>query len=329
MTQQIVRDAVWLDHSLPNPFARKSGGPRIPVSWVVTGLSLSCIFVGVMMRRAGIGVSLFNTGFVLSAIALGTLAALRYAAHRPATLGQYRLRDFSENMFLFVVTCLLGVFATYPAAAATTGFTDPALARMDEWLHFDWIAMYRLVLEYPMLRTASAIAYSMIYVSPIILMAAFAWTHRADEAREFLITFWLGATITVLLFMQLPAEGPLAYLWQGPIPYMPTSALYQEQMIPALRDRSLNAIDMTALRGLVCAPSFHTVSAVLYMAAAWPIARLRWPMIAINVAMLLATPIEGTHYLIDMVVGLFVAIAAIVLVKAGLKLLHQYEARTA
>jgi hypothetical protein len=329
MTQQIVRDAVWLDHSLPNPFARKAGGPRIPVSWVATGLACSCLIVGVMMRRAGIGVSIVNSGFILSIFALTVLAGLRIVAHRPATLGQYRLRDFSEHMFLFVITCLLGVFATYPAAAATVGFTDPMLARMDNALHFDWIAMYRVVLEYPMLRTASSIAYSMIYVSPIILMAAFAWTHRADEAREFLITFWLGAMLTVLLFMRLPAEGPLAFLWHGPIPYMPTSALYQEQMIPALRDRSLNAIDMTALRGLVCAPSFHTVSAVLYMTAAWPIARLRWPMIAINAAMLLATPIEGTHYLVDMIAGLLVALAAIVLVKAGLRLLHQYEVRTA
>lgn len=329
MTQKIVRDAVWLDHSLSNPFHRKAGGPRIPVSWVVAGLAVSCLIVGVMMRWAGIGIALFNTGFVLSGIALGTLAALRYFSHRPATLGQYRLRDFSEHMFLFVCTSLLGVFATYPAAAATTGFTDPALASIDHALHFDWIAIYRIVLEYPWLRTASSIAYSMIYVSPIILMAAFAWTHRGDEAREFLITFWLGAMLTILLFMRLPAEGPLAFLWHGPIPYMPTSALYQEQMIPALRDRTLNAIDMTALRGLVCAPSFHTVSAVLYMAAAWPIARLRWPMIAINVAMLLATPIEGTHYLIDMIIGLFVAVAAIVLVKSGLRLLHHYEARTA
>ncbi|WP_447406232.1 phosphatase PAP2 family protein, partial [Clostridium perfringens] len=67
-------------------------------------------------------------------------------------------------------------------------------------------------------------------------------------------------------------------------------------------------------RGLVSAPSFHTASAVLYIATGWPLARLRWPVLTLSGAMLLATPVEGTHYLADMLIGAAVAGVALSLV---------------
>lgn len=96
---------------------------------------------------------------------------------------------------------------------------------------------------------------------------------------------------------------------------MPTSALYQEELVIALRAHRMTDIDLGALRGLVCAPSFHTASAVVFMAAAWPVPRLRWVIVPVNLAMLLATPVEGTHYLTDMIVGALVALAAIAIVR--------------
>jgi membrane-associated phospholipid phosphatase len=108
---------------------------------------------------------------------------------------------------------------------------------------------------------------------------------------------------------------------------MPTSALFQEHLIPALRNHTVTTIDLGALRGLVCAPSFHTAAGVLYIVTAWPIARLRWTLVPINLAMLLATPVEGTHYLIDMIAGLIVAVAAYAAVELGLHVLDIARAR--
>jgi membrane-associated phospholipid phosphatase len=101
-------------------------------------------------------------------------------------------------------------------------------------------------------------------------------------------------------------------------------------LIPALRLHHVSGIDLGALRGLVCAPSFHTASAVLYMWAAWPVVQLRRVVVPLNCAMLLATPIEGTHYLSDMIAGAAVAGCAIVVVVFGLRwtgrhLLHEPE----
>jgi hypothetical protein len=40
---------------------------------------------------------------------------------------------------------------------------------------------------------------------------------------------------------------------------------------------------------------------------------LRWPVLALNVAVLIAIPIHGGHHLIDMLGGFFVAVVAIVM----------------
>jgi membrane-associated phospholipid phosphatase len=135
------------------------------------------------------------------------------------------------------------------------------------------------------------------------------------------VAFWLAALLTLFLFPLMPAKGPLAFLWQGSIPYMPTSALYQGEIIPELRDRIFTAIDLGALRGLVCAPSAHSACAVLYLVSAWRLRPLRWILIPVNIAMLLSIPVEGTHYLTDMLMGAMVALTAIMLVRYGSRIL--------
>ena len=68
--------------------------------------------------------------------------------------------------------------------------------------------------------------------------------------------------------------------------------------------------------GLICFPSFHTTGGILFMWALWPLRWARWPGIAVNVIMLAAIPIIGSHYLIDMIAGVALALMAISLAHA-------------
>ena len=298
--------------ALPPPFRN----PLIPGRLMSVALGLSGLAVLVLMQRTGLGIALYTRGFLAMAGAIAVLALLRLMLRRYQSPMRRRLCDFSEHALMFAGTCLLGALASYPAAAETSGFADARLYRLDRDLHFNWLWWYGEVSASPFLQVAGVAAYASIYVTPLILLGWFAWHRQKAEARLFLATFWLAALFTLLLFPLFPAEGPLAFLWRGPIPYMPTSALYQEQLIPVLRHHALRAVDLGALRGLVCAPSFHTAAGLVYMAAAWPVRRLRWIVLPVNVAMLLATPVEGTHYLADMIAGGGVALAAIVVVRA-------------
>ena len=286
---------------------------------MAASLIFSGLAVAALLAWGRLGLAPGSAGAVGGAACLVVLACLWICARRVVHPLQRPLRDFAEDALLFCAIALLGVLASYPLAAGTHGFVDARLERWDIALHFDWIAWYRKVTAHPALQRMGEAAYASIYVSPFMLLGWFAWTDQRFEARRFLLAFWLAEVLTLLLFSEFPAEGPLAFLWHGPIPYMPTSALYQHQLIPALRLHHVSGIEFGALRGLVCAPSFHTASAVLYVWAAWPVVLLRRVIVPLNCAMLLATPIEGTHYLSDMIAGAVVAGCAIVVVVFALR----------
>ena len=286
----------------------------IPGRWLAACLSLSVLATGVMLLHTGLTIHLGAAGLALIAGGL-TLIAVRCFFNDPTTETERIARDAAEYVGAFALVCLLGAVVSYPEATMTHGFVDPSLERIDRFFHFDWIGWYDVVVAHPMLQTFGRAAYSGIFVSPALLLVYDAVRNRQHEARRLILSFWIGALLTLMWFPRVPALGPLSTLWHGAIPYMPTSQLFQAQIIPQLRSHALRVVDLGQLHGIVCTPSFHTTSALLYIAAACrakPLA-LRLPLVALNLAMLLATPVEGTHYLADMLCGALVAVLALVL----------------
>ncbi len=279
--------------------------------WIGGGMILSLAMLTVMMHVAGLSIAPYdadNMPFYVSGV---VLLALRFALRDRPWRHARAVADCAEYYGVFTLLALMGAVASYPVAALTHGFHDAALQRIDALLHFDWLVWYRLVVETPVLQTLGLAAYRSIYLTPAILFATFAFTGDRVAAHRFLATFWLTAIGTLILYAFMPAIGPFSYLWHQPIAYMPESEQWQHGLIPALRDHSVRVVDLGHLRGIVSAPSFHAAAATLYINAAWRLPRLRWPVLALNTAMLLSTPVEGTHYLIDILLGTIVALAAI------------------
>ncbi len=298
---------------LPHPpFLPSSSVPLLSGRWLIVGIAGAVVIDVLLLLSAHlrIDISWASIGFAAWGVASG---AICYAFRARATPGQRIARDFTESVSLFAAISLLGAVASYPLASGDRSFVDPALERIDLSLHFHWIRWYELVATHAWLQSVERMAYLSIFFTPALLLGHFACSGRLAESRLFIATFGVAALITLALFPLLPAAGPFATLWHGAMPYMPLSALYQDQVILALRHHAIHAVDLGALHGLVCAPSFHAASAVLYMATAWRIAPLRWPIAALNVAMLLATPVEGTHYLADLLCGMIVASLALAL----------------
>lgn len=283
----------------------------MPGKWLVSAAVSSLVVLIGMMAWEHLRIDPLAVAPMVFAGIAALLVIIAYVYRRPASRVQRIARDISEYFGLFTLIALIGATATYPLSAGSHGFVDPALQQIDALLRFNWIAWYDVVAAHRSLQLLGTAAYQSIFVSPAILLGYFAWTGHRASARGFIAAFWLAAVLSLSLFPFLPAEGPLAFLWRGPIPYMPESALYQMSLIPELRRHDISHVDLGALRGLVSAPSFHTASAILYVATAWPFRRLRWPLLVINVAMLLSIPVEGTHYLTDMIAGALVAVAAL------------------
>ena len=285
----------------------ETGGRPVSGAWLAFWLVLGIAVVALLMHRAGLAINPATMSdapfYAGGALAIGLCVGLR----RRATPIQRVACDTAEYFGTFTLIGLTGALASYPVSAMTHGFVDGALQRADAAMGFDWLAWYRLVAGHRALQLLGRIAYDSIYWSACATMVGFAVTGRQDRGRAFIVALLIAAVATLALFRFMPAVGPFAYLWHASVAYMPESNLWQPQLIPALRDHALRDVDLGQLRGLVSAPSFHSAAAVIYIAGAWPMRRLRWWAVGINAAMLLSTPVEGTHYLIDMVMGAGVA----------------------
>ncbi len=274
--------------------------------------------VAALLVHAGLSVrwtSRSNLPFLLAALAAlavrsdGVTRGWRHAA---------ALRDGAAYYAIFTAIALTGAVASYPIAALSHGYADPMLQRMDSAMGFDWLAWYRTVAAHRSLQRLGVACYQSIYLTPAILLGWFAWTGARREAHRFLAGFWLAAVLTLALFALMPAVGPLSFLWHARIAYLPVSETWQSDLIPALRAHRVTAIDLGELRGLVSAPSFHAAAGTLYIRSAWRTPVLRWPLVTLVAAMLLATPVEGTHYLVDMMIGAVVALIAMEIVDLAL-----------
>ncbi len=279
--------------------------------WIGGGMIASLAVLAVMMHAAGLSIVASNADNIPFYVSGSILLALRFGLRNRAWRHARAVADCAEYYGVFTLLALMGAVASYPIAAMTRGFHDAVLQRIDVMLHFDWLAWYRLVAATPVLQSLGLAAYRSIYLTPAILLATFAFTGDRVAAHRFLATFWLTAVGTLILYAFMPAVGPFSYLWHHPIAYMPESEQWQQGLIPALRAHTERVVDLGHLRGIVSAPSFHAAAATIYIAAAWRMPRLRWPVVAMNAAMLLSTPVEGTHYLIDILLGTMVALAAI------------------
>jgi len=294
---------------------RPSSTPFLSSPCIAMALIASVAAVCLLLLSAGLGVAATPALAIFTLWGIAALV-LGFILRAPIRRGARIARDLIEGVSLFALVSLLGAIASYPLAAGKHPLVDSELEHVDTDLHFHWLNWYEWIAGHAWLQAVERTAYLSIFVTPALLIGYFAATGRRAESRLFLATFWVAAVITLALFPLFPAAGPFATLWHGSAPYMPLSALYQEEVIQALRHHLIRSIDLGQLHGLVCAPSFHAASAVIYIVTAFRIPALRWPIAALNIVMLLATPVEGTHYLTDLLSGMAVACLALALTPA-------------
>lgn len=287
----------------------------IPLRWLAAAALFGVALLTLLLARTHLVIAIDGASLAFAMVGVALLS-VRHLFRRAGARSRPLLSDCSEDVFLFIAISLTGAVASYGVAALTTGWIDGAMVRMDAAIGFDWNAVYAATAAHPLLQTGGRIAYASIFASPAILLLTFANHGQRDEARRFLGAFWLAAFLSLIAFRWLPTLGPLAYMWHGAIDYMPTSGLYQADLIPMLREGRAGPIDLAHLRGLVGPPSFHAASAVLYILAAWRTRNLRWPVTALNLLMLLSIPVEGTHYAMDVISGAAVALTADCIVQA-------------
>lgn len=206
---------------------------------------------------------------------------------------------------------------TYIAASANLPMQDTMLNAIDHALHLDWVDYYNFFYQHHPLLVAAVWSYALIGCPILGIPVALGWTGRYWRLQVFTLAFAIALIVTTIVSIFVPAIGTYDVLNVHPDPNVFTPGGYLDQLheLPLVRDGSLRELSYRSLAGLITFPSFHAASAVLYIWAFWPVRWLGPTAAAINVVMLLGTPVVGGHYFIDIFAGIAVAIAAIAVAK--------------
>ncbi|MCW4461663.1 phosphatase PAP2 family protein [Sphingomonas sp. BT-65] len=233
-----------------------------------------------------------------------------------------RWRD-SPRLAAAIEGCAILVAASMAVAClslllATLGYPyrDTALQAADELLlpFLSWPDLARSLAGQAELTAAMCRVYSTLLWQPFALVATLAALGKVELLWRFLHAWALALIACVAIFALVPAET--AYVHYGfvpaDLPYLTVNAgWWPAEILEKVRTGQLRELGAAQISGLITFPSFHTAAAVLL---AWGFRRVPFAgpfFVLLNVAMIATVPLIGSHYFVDVLGGIAVALLAI------------------
>jgi hypothetical protein len=203
---------------------------------------------------------------------------------------------------------------TYVATAANLPLQDAKLLAFDHALGFDFRAYLDFANDRLWFIYFLVAGYRFIFWPIWVIVVALPLLAHYERVAEFICAFALALIAATVISTLIPAIGVYGAMGLVPSDYpniVPQGYYDTLHDAPLLRDGTLRTLDLFALNGVLTFPSFHAASAVLYAWGLWPIRWLRPFSLLGNGAMILATPIGGGHFLVDVLAGIAIAITSI------------------
>jgi membrane-associated phospholipid phosphatase len=207
-----------------------------------------------------------------------------------------------------LVTCM-----SYLSARLALPLRDQQLIAADQFVHFNWLAWLNWLNDWPTLARVLTLAYESTDLQFFVLLMALLFCKRTDRLQKLILTFFLSGIMVVTLGAMFPAVAGYIYynIDLSQIPHLhPAAPRDQEIMLMGMREHTINILPLK-FDGIVQFPSFHSVLAILFMYASMPVRWLRTIIVPLNLLMVISTPVDGGHYLMDIVAGIGIAFIAI------------------
>jgi membrane-associated phospholipid phosphatase len=234
-----------------------------------------------------------------------------------------------------LTTAQLVVFSSFIALlnyiglAAHRPLHDEFIAGFDNALGLDWLAYVTAIKSNSTIATLLTLAYESALPQLPIAIAILALSRKFERLDEFTLAFMLAAIMTVVIWIVFPTVGKLVALYADGAATLPLQlALSREEALQVFslwRDGP-GSVRADEIVGLIGAPSFHTVMALLTMRALWGLGWISFVAIAINVLTLLSIPADGGHHFFDVAAGAAVAMFAVFVAQNMLQARHWLNA---
>ena len=239
-----------------------------------------------------------------------TAGAWFYRRHRPDP----RIASGLETTAQVVAFAAVGAPLSYLAAAANLPLQDHLFDAADKAFGLDWRALLNWMNATPMVYATLRPIYSSLTLQMTTAVLALAFSGRLLRLRIYVLSFILAALVTIAISALLPAAGawPFYRLMATDSPHLIPAVSTSWPVFYGLRDGSIRELTAIGSEGIISFPSLHAALAVIVTVALWPIPVLRWAILALNLAMLAATPIDGSHYFSDVFAGIVIALLCFV-----------------
>jgi len=283
-------------------------------SWVM--LALLALWLAALEFIAPVPIAL--RGLIPMIGACGTLGfvAHYYRAIRP-------VQEF-EAMCVSLAQVLLfsgiGICLSYLVARNDGPLWDATLESWDKAIGFDWIAMMQSLDRSPLTVKVLSIAYTSLIPQIIIVVCALGFMRRIWALRTLMLGAMLCGSVCIFISRFMPADAYGVYYDIRPGDFrhvFPHAGFIKMPDLDSLRAGTIPVLDFAKMHGIITFPSYHGGLSAVTLWGFW-VCRFNWiriPGIAAASLTIAATPVDGGHYLVDVIAG--VAIAAVCVAIAG------------
>ena len=199
---------------------------------------------------------------------------------------------------------------------------DDILVAADRALGFDWYDTMVAMSHHAMLNEIFFRVYNLVLPEIALVMVALAWTGHVEKVYRYCLALAVGALVAIAIWALMPSLGAKSlYTLPPEVASKLTLSIttdYGKELV-ALLHQGPGYITPSDVRGLIAFPSYHGVLALLVTFYAWPVRWLRWPILLTNAVVLICTPIQGGHHLVDVLAAFPVAALSIFIASLGKK----------
>lgn len=259
--------------------------------------------------------ALFLFCLVAVAIALHSLAAHPVIAKVVIALSLFQL---SLTGMREIVPALFYSFRDIP-------LQDDAFTTADQVLGFSWVSYAKALLAIPCAPGALKAAYNSIFFIPIAICLSAIYSDNTRLLSTFILSMSFSLYFVVLLGAAFPCVGAYEHLGDA-ARSIPNMFGDRDGIGIALRLARTGAIDKELSTGIAIVqfPSYHACAGILFVLAGWK-TPLRATTTLLSVLLIAATPIGGSHYLVDVVAGMVVGIASWITARLFLNRLTRFQ----
>lgn len=210
----------------------------------------------------------------------------------------------------------LGSILSYLLARNGGGLWDSTFSAWDRAMGLDWLGFVRMVDQHGWLVSALRLAYASLIPQIIVLVLVLGFTNRLEKLRAVMLGAILCGTICVLASPFFPAVSNYVHLGLTAADFRhvdPWAGYIHLADFNGLRDGTMTVLDLAKMQGIITFPSYHAGLSAVTLWGFWT-SGVRWlkmtgPIVALGT--IVATPIDGGHYFVDVVAGIAIAIVSI------------------